>query len=172
MRRVLVPLDGTKDAEAALASLEQLCNADDEIILLSIAKPEARLRSGSRPGMVMASAIGGPGGGVEESITPESPVYQETIAQTQQRQTDETKDYLENLAGAMRRQGFTVNTVVDIDENPGDAIVRYAKQTHPTFIAMLRRTRVGIGELVFGSVASTVTRSDVAPVLFVPPANN
>jgi nucleotide-binding universal stress UspA family protein len=40
----------------------------------------------------------------------------------------------------------------------------------PAFIAMLRRTHPGVAEVIFGSVATSVMRADVAPVLFVPPA--
>jgi nucleotide-binding universal stress UspA family protein len=82
---------------------------------------------------------------------------------------DEAKDYLEALANEIRAQGHRVQTEVLIADKPADAIIEYAKEMRPSFIAMLRRTHPSVAELIFGSVAMSVMKADVAPVLFVPP---
>ncbi|HLF76106.1 MAG TPA: universal stress protein [Dehalococcoidia bacterium] len=168
MKNVLVPLDGTKDAEAALPLLEQVCSSGDSIVLLSVQKPEDAQATGTVPGRRVRGGFAGPSGGVMGMVTPDVPVYDETKDQTLQRQIGETQDYLEGLAADLRRAGLDVKTEVRMDDHPAQAIVEYAKQMKPTFIAMLRRTHLGVGEILFGSVATQVIRSEVAPVLFVP----
>jgi nucleotide-binding universal stress UspA family protein len=168
MKRVLVPLDGTENAEAALEALKELCDRDDRLILLSVQKPEAASRIGSTPGRIFRAGVGGPAGGVTGAAMPDLPVYLETEDQVEQRQVAEATTYLEKLAAPLQREGFEVVTEVLVDEEPDEAIIEYARREKPTFIAMLRHSHRGIGELIFGSIASNVTRSDVGPVLFVP----
>jgi nucleotide-binding universal stress UspA family protein len=168
MKRVLVPLDGTKNAEAALAPLAELCGPEDEIILLTVEKREAPQRAGYQPSPVVTTAIAGAAAGAISASAPDVPVYVETGEQALQRQIDESRDYLESLAAGLRNRGHRVATEVLIDEHPDKAIVDYARETKPAFIAMLRRTKPTVAELIFGSVATSVMRADVAPVLFVP----
>jgi nucleotide-binding universal stress UspA family protein len=74
------------------------------------------------------------------------------------------------VAGPLRSAGLSVETRVLVNNDPARAIVDYARDMHPDFVVMLRRTHPGIGEIVFGSIASRVAHADVAPVLFVPSA--
>jgi nucleotide-binding universal stress UspA family protein len=168
MKRVLVPLDGTKDAEAALPFLEQVCSPGDSVVLLCVAKPENPERSGSRPGRRVRGAFAGPSGGVMGMVTPDVPVFAETKDQSVERQLSEAHDYLEGIASELRKSGLEVATQAMIDDKPAEAIVDMAKEVKPTFIAMLRRTHFGIGERLFGSVATQIVEAEVAPVLFVP----
>jgi nucleotide-binding universal stress UspA family protein len=168
VKHALVPLDGTKNAEAALDALEGICDAGDEVVLLAVEKPAAPQRGGYRPGNVITDAIVGPAGGMAGVVAPSEPVYAETTGQALQRQIDEKRDYLEELATGLRHKGYAVSTEVLIEDKPDQAIIAYAKQKRPTFIVMLRRTHSALGELIFGSVASSVVRAEVAPVLFVP----
>jgi nucleotide-binding universal stress UspA family protein len=168
MKRVLVPLDGTKDAEAALPWLSEVCAGDDEIVLLSVKRREATQRRGSRPGERVEQAISEPGGGVADAVSPDLPTYAESGTQTLQRQLDETTDYLEGLASGLRDEGFIVHTDVLISDRPGEAIIDYARQLKPSFLIMVRRTH-SFAERIFGSVSENILKADVAPVLFVPP---
>jgi nucleotide-binding universal stress UspA family protein len=168
MKSVLVPLDGTRNAEAALVSLAALCDPGDRVVLLKVEKPETPQRSGFRPGPVVTQAIVGPFGGATGVASPDVPVYFETGEQTVQRQLAEAQDYLETLASELREKGFQVDAEVLIDDHADRAIVEYARILKPAFIAMLRRTNQGVAERIFGSVASSVLKADVAPVLFVP----
>jgi hypothetical protein len=45
MKSVLVPLDGSKNAEVALESLTHLWEPEDKVVLLSVEKPERRQRA-------------------------------------------------------------------------------------------------------------------------------
>lgn len=171
MKKVLVPLDGTQTAEAAVRVLTDFCTPEDEIVLLKVEKPEPTRASGFRPGKVVSgTSVGGPaGGGVAGVAGPDLPVFRESRDQTLQRQVDEAFDNLEVLASGLRASGFKVKTEVLVDPEPDTAIIDYARRMRPTFIAMLRRTHPGVAERIFGSVASSVARADVAPVLLVPP---
>ena len=167
-RTILVPLDGTRNAENALDALEHLCSSDDRIILLKVEKPEALQATGVKPGRRMRGSIVGPAGGIRGVVSPNVPTYAETSEQVRDRQIDESKSYLERLASPIRQRGHMVETEVAIGSDVDEAIVTYARRVKPDFIAMLRRTHLGLGERLFGSVATSVVRSEVAPVLFVP----
>jgi nucleotide-binding universal stress UspA family protein len=171
MKRVLVPLDGTKNAEAAIPTLARLCEPGDEVVLLKVDRSESPQRGGYRPGVSVMQPIAGSAGAVPSVATPDVPFYVETGDQAIQRQLDEAKDYLEDLAGRLRATGQKVETVALISDNPDVAIIDYARAMKPSFIAMLRRTHPGFAEMILGSVATSVMRADVAPVLFVPPGS-
>jgi nucleotide-binding universal stress UspA family protein len=140
------------------------------VVLLSVKKPEEPERIGSRPGEAVAGGFAGPSGGVMGVVTPDVSLFRETKEQSLDRQLSEARDYLEGLAGGLRSAGFDVKTEVRTDDHPARIILEYAKEMKPTFIAMLRRTHFGLGELLFGSVATQVVQAEVAPVLFVPGA--
>jgi nucleotide-binding universal stress UspA family protein len=167
MRRVLVPLDGTKNAEAAIESLEQICTPGDEVVLLTVKSPEPAERAGFRPGNVVSTGVAGGFGG---AAMPDVPNYVETTDQASQRQVNQARDYLEGLAANLRHKGYKVDTEVILSDKPDQAIVQHARNMHPTFIAMLRRTHSVVGDILFGGTALSVLRADVAPVLLVTPA--
>lgn len=171
MKRVLVPMDGSKPAETVLGRLGDILDAGDEVVLLTVAAPAGRRRRGYRPGPRVSALPMGPAiaaGG--ETTGPDVPVFAETTVQAEQRQIDELADYLDHCAEPLRKHGFKVTTIVDLDNNPGRAIVAQAKRLSPTFIAMPRRSRAtAIRSALFGSVASDIVRSGVAPILFFPP---
>ena len=171
-RRVLIPMDGTKNAEAVLPSLEDLCSPEDEITLLLVAKPEEESpgQRGFTSGVSVVESIGTASGGVFGVVGPDRPVPAETTGQTIERQIDEAKGYLERIATEIRQKGFRVDTEVLLEDSAADAIIEYAKRERPSLIVMLRRTNPGLREIIFGSTASSIVRSEVAPVLFVPTA--
>jgi nucleotide-binding universal stress UspA family protein len=169
VKRILVPVDGTQHAEATLKSLADFCDRGDEIVLLKVEKPHSPQRSGYRPSPVVNEAIVGPAGGMTRVTTLDVPVYAETGDQAIQSHLDEAQDYLGVLADGLREKGYTVDTEMLIDEHPARAITEYAREMKPAFIAMFHRTNFAMSELIFGSVASSVMRADIAPVLFLPP---
>jgi nucleotide-binding universal stress UspA family protein len=54
-----------------------------------------------------------------------------------------------------------------LENKVDEAIIEYARASKTTIIAMVRRTHSVVGDL-FGSVALSVIRSGVAPVLVLP----
>jgi nucleotide-binding universal stress UspA family protein len=113
-------------------------------------------------------AVGGPATGGAPLAPPDVPYYLETEDQATQRQIDEKKGYLERFARSLRGRVQKVQTEVLIADDPKDAIVDYAREMRPTLVVLVRRTHPGLAEAIFGSVASSVMKADVAPVLLVP----
>jgi nucleotide-binding universal stress UspA family protein len=168
-RRVLIPLDRSERAEAALKALPDVCEKGDELILLSVAEPGHETPMGIRPGrVIMSSGLANPGGGAAGFARPDMPVYAETADQASQRQLDELETYLSPKAKALEEQGYGVHLAFEISNDPAQAIVEVARRTKPTFIVMTRTTHPGIAQRVFGTVAQQVIREDVAPVMILP----
>jgi nucleotide-binding universal stress UspA family protein len=153
-----------------MSSLAQFCSPGDEVVLLKVEKPEAAQRAGYRPSPAVMEASSGRQVASPLSLPPDVPYYVETGDQVTQRQLDEAKDYLEGLAGALRSNGQRVQTQVLIADDPEGAVVDYAREMRPAFIAVIERPHPRLAEVIFGSVATSVMRAEVAPVLFLPPA--
>lgn len=147
LRRMLVPLDGTAAAEAALPHAGMLAQAMGlELALLK----------------VLPSATWAP---VEES--PE-PLFRGLRAWQQQRATEraEAQAYVENIARLLWRKGLRVETALE-EGLAADRIVAYAEANGIDLVAMATHGRSAVGRLFLGSVADEVMRSGVAPVLLV-----
>jgi nucleotide-binding universal stress UspA family protein len=168
-KRILVPIDGSKNSEEAIEALQAFANPDDELVFLKVERPEHQTRDGFVPGRIVHSAIiGGSGGGGGGVANPDLPHFAETHDQSLQRQVDEAKDYLDDLARKPREQGFQVDTEVLISDRPAEAITDYARRIEAGVIAMLPRTHRPLRETLLGSISTDVMKAAVAPVLFLP----
>jgi nucleotide-binding universal stress UspA family protein len=134
-KHVLVPIDESPRATAALKELSLVCDRRDQIILMSVAKPVHKSRNG----------------------------------QARQHQLEELKAFLQDKAEELRQRGFHVRTEFDISPRPARAIIEYARRARPDLIVMIRRTH-DPRRYVFGSVSGEIIKSDVAPVILLPPA--
>lgn len=77
------------------------------------------------------------------------------------------KEYLEAKRQELTAEGFTVSAVLTRGK-PAEQIVELAHETGCDLIAMSTHGHRFIGDLVFGSVASTVRHLTDIPVLLVP----
>jgi nucleotide-binding universal stress UspA family protein len=89
-------------------------------------------------------------------------------AAARQSQLEDLKAFLEGKAEELRRRGFNVRTEASISNQPARAIIDYARRAKPNLIAMVRRTH-DPRRHIFGSVSGEVVKSDVAPVVLLPP---
>jgi hypothetical protein len=94
MKRILVRLDGTKNAEAALSSLAQFCSPGDEVVLLKVEKPESPQRAGYRPSPAVMEAIADPASGVASLLPRMSPIRSRPVTR--------------QLRGSLQRQRITL----------------------------------------------------------------
>jgi nucleotide-binding universal stress UspA family protein len=78
--------------------------------------------------------------------------------------------FLDAKADELRARGFHVRTEAVINKDPARAIVDFARRTRPNLIAMVRRTH-DPRRHIFGSVTSDVVKSDIAPVVLLPPGS-
>ncbi len=139
-QRVLVPLDGSRVAEAILPFIEQIAGPLDMEVLLVRVVPLTSMD-------VAAMAKEAQGG---------EPILKELDAQ----------GYLEPLVASLKAKGVRAGARVRIGD-PATEIVAAAKEINADLIAMTTHGRSGLGRLLFGSVAEAVLRSSPIPVFLL-----
>lgn len=138
--KILVPLDGSPLAEAALEHACELAReAGAEVLLLEAAQdglaavPEARIHAA--PAEVFGGAIRG-------------------------------MRYLHDVADRLRREGTRVRCGV-VEGDPAAAILSCAHRENVDLIVMCTHRRAGVARAMRGSVAETVALSTRRPVVLV-----
>ncbi len=137
VQTVLVPLDGSAVAEAALPMAEEVLrdNPDATLVLM-------------RATSVMALPV-------------IDPVEAEVAA------VREAEAYLEKVAARMREAGIRQVVTSVWCGSPATSIVEAARARKADLIVMCTHGRSGIGRLVLGSVAESVVRGTSTPILLV-----
>ena len=146
--RILVPLDGSKVGEAALAHVEQLVSkmapeVKTEVILFQVISSLAHY------------VIAG-----EASV--QVPYTDKEIAQIKKK----AKDYLDKAGEGLRSKGITVKTKVATGK-AAEEIVKATDELKADLIAMSTHGRSGFSRLTFGSITDKVLRTGNVPVLVV-----
>jgi len=139
-QRVLVPLDGSRVAEAILPFIEQIAGPLDMEVLLVRVVP---LTSMDVVAMAKEAQAG-------------APILRELDAQ----------GYLEPLVASLKAKGVRAGARVRIGD-PATEIVAAAKEINADLIAMTTHGRSGLGRLLFGSVAEAVLRGSPIPVFLL-----
>ncbi len=142
-RKILVPLDGSALAEAALPPVVELAQCTGaHIVLLRVMVTPVYEYMMTDPGVVALTAE----------------------ARTINRQ--EVENYLESVAAGLRQKGLAVTTET-CDGPIADSILDYAESIHADLIAMSTHGRSGIARWLLGSVAERVVHAATRPVLLV-----
>ncbi len=139
---LLVPLDGSPLAEAALPHAADLARTFGATILL--------LRT------VEPSVLA-----YHYSLTA---LAEESLQEEQRR----AKAYLEEVAKRLHENGVNAHTMVPVGW-PADVIVYRAAALGPQLIVMATHGRTGVARLLLGSVALEVVRRSPLPVLLIRP---
>jgi len=145
IKRILVPLDGSKVAEQIVphaAGLAKIMAA--ELILFQAYESLGRMISGEG-----------------FRVMPEKEVNEEN-----KRREGEAKVYLKSIARPFREKGLTVSEVV-ASGDPAEEILDYAESSAVDIITMSTHGRSGIKRWVFGSVTDKVLHAGDMPVLVV-----
>ena len=158
--RILLTLDGSGFAEAAIPAAQQLAVMPGaEVHVLAVIEPGAtalaRIAAGAAQGEFPGAA---PWSSPEEAgfELPEAvPVDIELIVE----------HYLEMVAGQFPRA--VVRPAIRVGTHPAAQIIAYAEANEIDLIVMATHGRTGINRLVHGSVAGEVVRAGVAPVTLV-----
>ena len=95
----------------------------------------------------------------------ENPFLRATVADPRDLHESILKNLEQRLTDEDRRRGG--RAVVEISDNPAEAIVAYAKTAGIDFVVMGTHGRTGVGHLLIGSVAERVVRTAPCPVLTV-----
>lgn len=143
-KKILVPLDGSKLAEVALAHVEQLAwELGSALVLLRVVRPPRSV---------------------------EHPRAEEMMALNRERESvfkHEAEKYLAARRGALRNKKIQVSTRIIVSEAVADAILDFADQQRVDLIAMSTHGRSGLGRWVYGSVADKVLQGATCPVLLI-----
>lgn len=146
--RILVPLDGSKVAEAALPVAEELVTKLKPIQTVEITLIQVVT---SLTHWVVAGEAGAPVPYTEQEI---DAIRKESHA------------YLEKAAEGLKAKGANVNTRVSVG-NAAQQIIKASEEIPATLIVMSTHGRTGLGRWAFGSVTERVLRGGTLPVLLV-----
>lgn len=170
--KVLVPLDGSKFAEAACERVAKiLTETKAEVHFLSVVSkesahttwvrdytPEGAARSYYDAFGVMHSRL------VEGPAQPE---MVETRDEALDRKVQRAEDYLSNLARKFQDQ--KAKTKVIVGEHVAEEIQSYAGREGIDLIALATHGRTGLAHIIMGSVAMELLRKGDTPLLLVRP---
>lgn len=144
-KHILVPLDGSPLAEAAIpAALELASKFDSEITLLRVTYPPY----------------------IATSITWGS-AYAELITEMRNQAFAEAEEYLRVHQGSLRQQGHKAHAHIVEGEPVADLILDMLDSLGIDAIVMSTHGRGGLGRWVFGSVADKVLRKAHVPILLI-----
>jgi nucleotide-binding universal stress UspA family protein len=148
LQTLLVPLDGSRTAEAALPFATTIGRATGASLALLAVVEEAPIRTLVEHGRM------------------------ETLAGAEQKAMSPADDYLAVCAAALTDQGLRATTRV-IAGDPAEAILAVADELEAGCIVMATHGRGGLQRWIVGSVADKVMRTSARPVLLVrPPAED
>jgi nucleotide-binding universal stress UspA family protein len=155
-QRILVPLDGSERAAAALAHAETIAKlAGAQITLLQVVPSAAML--------ISDAAVRTPGMGLG---TVDPFLSSSQFEEVETALTEEATNTLNSAAATLTSAGVKVDTVI-LQSHPADGILNYAGENDIDLIVMSTHGRTGIARLVFGSVAESVLHHATCPVLLI-----
>lgn len=135
--KILIPLDGSRLAEAALPKAVELVRNNPDATLILLRAAEATTFPGVDPIDAQVSVV------------------------------QEAEDYLETVAARLREDGVSgVKTSVWYGA-AAPSILEAARMANPDLIMMSTHGRAGIGRLIVGSVAESVLRGTRTPIFLV-----
>ena len=168
--KLLVALDRSSFAEEVLPPIAAIVAAGNaEVVLATVVKAtdlhETRTRPPATPSYVL-SMTDFTGRLLPNAVVAvDDPV--ETRAQAEQRVKIESKEYLEGIARRWFPQG--AEAAVLRGDDVAEELAGYAREHNVDVIAMATHGRTGLVKMLMGSVASSLLRSRVTPVLLVRP---
>jgi len=143
LKKILVPLDGSKEGEAVLPYVEEMAS-----------------KFGAAVSLLQVIDVG------YSTIAAEGYSYLLYSERQMESFVRYAQSYLSEVAGRLNQKGVTASVVV----RPGkaaDEIVRFADEVHTDLVAMATHGRSGVGRWVFGSVAERVLHEGNTPLLLV-----
>jgi nucleotide-binding universal stress UspA family protein len=144
-KKILVPLDGSPLAEAALPHAEALAKSEGaEIVLLRVAVTPSRYLFAHNPAE---------GNNVIKMIEKEA------------------ADYMKAEVSKLQNEGVKV-TGITRDGAAPDEILEVAEETHADVIAMSTHGYTGVQRWLMGSVADRVVHYSHIPVMLIHPSLN
>jgi nucleotide-binding universal stress UspA family protein len=144
--RVIVPLDGSEFAKAAISTAVELLGSEGELVLVSVVEP---------PDDVIRDDLG------------RIRVY---LDQQEEALSREARDYLQSAATQLVDANTGLHVTVEVRlGDPANGVIAAGADRGADLVVMASHGRTGIPRAVFGSVTGTVLRDGFTPVLVVHP---
>jgi nucleotide-binding universal stress UspA family protein len=142
-KKILIPLDGSKRAEAILPHVEELAhNFEAQVVFLQVIEPNYVYTS--PPGYTIVNV---------EEISHEA-------------NTKQAESYLAGLAGEFREKNIKAKSIVE-NGSVSRTILNVAEREKVDLIAMASHGRSGLSRVFYGSVAASLLHSVDRPLLLV-----
>lgn len=186
IERILIPLDGSVNAEKIAGWSEGLAETfDSQIVLLSVVDPEAIERSGGDPGRDRparnAHPFDQPAGNVESAggiafggtptigterghNDPEAGFGTQAIEQAAQVRNS----YINMVASRLAERGINVRAMTTIGK-PEDEILRVAEEEGVDLITMATHRESLLARGILGSVTDRIIHQSSVPILTIRP---
>ncbi len=141
-RSILVPLDGSKLAEAILPHVEELAHRyESKVIFLGIVEPEPII------------------------VAPE-PIYTGFDGDSYRERVRQVEAYLTGQQGEFQEKG--IKTTIHVGHGPVvEGIIDVAESEQVDLIAMASHGRTGLSRVFYGSVAAGVLHRVNRPLLLI-----
>lgn len=136
--QILVPLDGSRLAEAVLPGVARLAKAFDALVTLAFVSQEARL------GMETAQ-----------------------MSEAQRHEVERMAAYLDGQAARLREQGIATETEMLAGDNPAEVLLGRVGRGDVDLVALTTHGRGGLSRWAFGSVADRLIRHADSPTLIL-----
>lgn len=144
IERVIVPLDGSWEAETALAVAELFAHGGVPLVLIRCVEPPSV--------SFVADPSGIPYVGMQSMVAV---------------MVQEARDYLEKIAARLRARGMAVTTEVSVGAAaPG--IAAYARCSPDSVVVLASHARAGWRRVLLGSVARRIAHMVPTPVIVCP----
>jgi nucleotide-binding universal stress UspA family protein len=143
-KKILVPLDGSKNDEVVLEHVKRLAKELGAALTLILL----------------------------HRLTPAEDPFEKQMQMEEgswgYKAKERAKVYLPQLEESLGREGIQIETeFLTVEEPEADAIVEYADKNDFDLIILANRTRSPIGRFFFGNIEEKVRRRSSLPVLFV-----
>ncbi len=144
-RRLLLALDGSQRAEAALAPAQQLASFYSSQVLL-------------------ASVVGRPEVIRRRPLTPEEAELKDRLTSLNQLETD---SYLQQLASSLSSEGIQVETRPLLDASPAEALQDLVRREQVDLVVLSAHGSTGTANWPYGSVATNFIAYGTTPLLII-----
>jgi nucleotide-binding universal stress UspA family protein len=151
IRQILVPLDGSAQAERAIPVAARIARSTGSALLfVRVITPDY-------------TAYYWPYAGPNQAVLPTDAASTATVAKAEHRAAQE---YLTQVAGGSALAGLNVETLIS-SGIAGPSIIQAMEDRHPDLVVTSSHGRTGLSRWVLGSVAHHLVHHSPAPVLML-----
>lgn len=152
IHKIVVPLDGSQHAEAALRPAVELAHAFDAQLDLVRVVDQTQWYSLMSPEPVASASAAN------------------AINEMMQQLSAEAQQYIVDVSDRLKQADDVAPAGVALEGIPADQILAYERDQNADLVVMSTHGRSGVNRVVFGSVAERVLRQGQTPVLMVRPS--